>query len=33
VIAGVLLKGGLPRRARAVEERQPEAIAEPLGAQ
>jgi hypothetical protein len=33
VFAGVLLKGGLPRRAKAVEGRQPEAVAEPLGAQ
>jgi EmrB/QacA subfamily drug resistance transporter len=33
VFAATLLKGGLPRRARAVEEQQPEAVAEPLGAQ
>jgi len=32
VVASTLLKGGLPARRRA-EERQPEAVAEPLGAQ
>jgi EmrB/QacA subfamily drug resistance transporter len=33
VVATALLKGGLPRRQRAMEEQVPEAIAEPLGAQ
>jgi DHA2 family integral membrane protein (MFS transporter) len=32
VVAGTLLRGGLPSRKRA-EEREPEAVAEPMGAQ
>ena len=33
VVAAALMKGGLPRRVRRVEEAHPEAVAEPLGAQ
>jgi EmrB/QacA subfamily drug resistance transporter len=33
VCAGVLLRGGLPARAKRTAEREPEAIAEPMGAQ
>src|SRR4051794_10845005 len=32
VCAGVLLRGGLPARAKRVEDREPEAVAEPVGA-
>jgi MFS family permease len=33
VCAGVLLRGGLPARAKRTAEREPEAVAEPMGAQ
>jgi MFS family permease len=32
VVAGTLLRGGLPSRARRAEQRDPEAVAEPMGA-